>query len=342
MDMDNRANLKRMILAILALSFICAAFVGVSVYVSNRRDNSTITYTPRPSQGQTTPTATPLPVLPSVTESNVPATETPQIQEPVTFAPIDTNTNGETLSVHFINVGEADSIFVTVGGINMLIDAGESNDGKTVVQYLQNLGVETIHYLIATHPDQDHIGGMDSVIGRIKTEKIYINNFYKESKHYENLMESITKNNLEVINPKANTSDYIFSVGAAKCQIIAPLREYVKSDSNNSSIVIRMTFGEKIFLFMGDAEKEAEADILSKYPNLEADVVKIAHHGRSDSTSAAFVERVKPKYAVIPCEEQNITSSVIKRLENAGTETYVLGRDGNKVFTTDGKNIEIQ
>ena len=271
------------------------------------------------------------------TETLDPAETVPK----VTFSPAKDVTDGETMQVHFINLGDADSILVKCGKYNMLIDAGESSDGKKVLKYLQNEGVETIHYLIATHPDQDHIGGMDTVIENINVENFYMSGFVKDSKHYENLLDALKEKNLEMKVPEPGIRTEEFDLGQANCSILAPLKSYSQSASNNSSIVLRVAFGEKVFLFMGDVESDAEYDILARYSGLEADVVKIAHHGRSDATGEAFVNAVDPKYAVITCKEGNESQSVIERLENSVATTYVLGKTGDIVFSTDGKRINI-
>lgn len=278
-------------------------------------------------------------------ETSVPPIETPEpvpsaspVQQ-VTFPPTRPVEGNGTLEVHFINVGEADAILVRTGDANMLIDAGESSAGKAVAQYLQNLNIDTLEYLIATHPDQDHIGGMDTVVKRFAVRNFYMTEFVKDSKHYVNLMEALAEQNLVRTVPRPGADNDSFMLGQARCQILAPLAEYEKSGSNNSSIVIRMTFGETVFLFMGDTEKESEEDILARYPDLRADVLKVAHHGRSGSTRKDFVKRVKPSWSVIPCEKENITQSVVTRLEESGSKVYVLGRDGTIVCKTDGNTI---
>ena len=288
-------------------------------------DDLTVTQTQTSSQIHTM-------TLDSLSDSNTNLNKT-------TFAPPPVKAGDETLEVHFIDVGEADAILVMTDGYNMLIDAGESETENDLAKYLQNLGIDTIHYLIATHPDRDHIGGMEHIIKNFKIREFYMNDTYKDSKLYDNLISAVRRKGLVINVPRPGIENDKFDLGQAHCQILAPLAKYSSSESNNSSIVIRMTFGEKVFLFAADAEKLATEDIIERYEDLKADVLKVPHHGRS-SVTKDFITSVTPKYSVITCLKENIKNSTIKKLQNVGSEIYVTGVDGNIVCVTDGYTIQ--
>ncbi|MGB4589405.1 MAG: ComEC/Rec2 family competence protein [Clostridiaceae bacterium] len=253
----------------------------------------------------------------------------------------DLNLEGKELKVHFIDVGQADSIFIELpNSQSMLIDAGETGNGPEVVSYIKNAGYQTLDYVVATHPHADHIGGMATVIEELSINKFFMPKKEQTTKIFEKMIDALTTKSVEVYTAKSGV--VIFEEGALRIEIVAPTSD-TYSDLNNYSAVIRLTYGENSFLFTGDAEVDSEEQISQ---NLEADVLKVGHHGSDSSTSRDFLNRVNPKYAVISVGEGNKydhpSPSVISKLEEAGVEIYRTDLLGTIVFQSDGHNISIQ
>lgn len=244
----------------------------------------------------------------------------------------------EDLSIDFIDVGQADSILVRNQDKVMLIDAGTNEAGETVVNYLENLGITKIDYLIGTHPHEDHIGGLDDVINNFDIGQIYMPKIETTTKTFEDVLEAIENKNLTVTAP--NKGDKI-EIGQAVGEFMTePILD--KDDLNISSLVLRLEFGNTSYLFMGDAEEENEETI--SWP--KTDVLKVGHHGSSTSSSKSFLEQVQPKYAIIMAGKDNSyglpTQKTIDRLNNIGSEIYRTDEDGTIQMASDGNTIQIK
>ena len=205
------------------------------------------------------------------------------------------------LEVHFIDVGQGDCTLFIHDGHAMLIDAGADSQGTKVQKYLKEQGVEKLDYVIASHPDADHIGGLDVILTKFDCEKILFTDAESDTAAYRNVMEAISYRGYEITTPKAGES---YSFGNAVFTIVGPAGTYDKR-SNNYSIGLKLDFGENSFLFIGDAEKEAQEDMLKSGADLKADVIKAGHHGSSDSADKKFLEAVDAAYAVISCGRGN-------------------------------------
>ena len=254
--------------------------------------------------------------------------------------PLDTE-----LEVHVIDVGNADSILVRNQGVNLLIDAGERNDGERVVAYLEDHGVEKLDYVIATHADADHIGGMKTVIENMEIGA-FIMAFMPEgytptTSTYAGMLEALADKGMKITPAKVGAH---YSLGDARVDILGPAADF--EENNNQSVVCKVTFGSRKFLFMGDAEKEAEAALLAAGADLSADVLKAGHHGSSTSTSAELLEAVKPSYAILTCGLDNSYGhphpEVVERLKEAGVTIYRSDANGTVVITTDGETLHFQ
>ena len=244
----------------------------------------------------------------------------------------------EELLIDFIDVGQADSILVRNQDKVMLIDAGTNEAGETVVNYLKNLGITEIDYLIGTHPHEDHIGGLDDVINNFDIGQIYMPKIETTTKTFEDVLEAIENKNLTVTAP--NKGDKI-ELGQAVGEFMTePILD--KDNLNVSSLVLRLEFGNTSYLFMGDAEEENEETI--HWP--KTDVLKVGHHGSSTSSSESFLEQVQPQYAVIMAGKDNSyglpTQETIDKLNNRGSEIYRTDEDGTIQMTSDGNAIEIK
>ena len=212
-------------------------------------------------------------------------------------APPLSDLEGE-LRIDVIEVGNADSILIRNGTHNMLIDAGTNPAGQDVVNYLHNQGVQRLDLVIATHGDVDHIGGMDNVIDAFEIDTFIMafmpEGFEPTTKSYLSVLQALDKNNIAVTEAAPGAS---YPLGDAVVEILGPVREF--EERNNMSVVCRVSFGNRRFLFMGDAEKEEEASLLETGTDLAADVIKIGHHGSRSSSSAALLDAVAPRYALI-------------------------------------------
>ena len=244
----------------------------------------------------------------------------------------------EDLLIDFIDVGQADSILVRNQDKVMLIDAGTNEAGETVVNYLENLGITKIDYLIGTHPHEDHIGGLDDVINNFDIGQIYMPKIETTTKTFEDVLEAIENKKLTVTAP--NKGDKI-ELGQAVGEFMTePILD--EDNLNVSSLVLRLEFGNTSYLFMGDAEEENEETI--RWP--KTDVLKVGHHGSSTSSSESFLEQVQPKYAIIMAGKDNSyglpTQETINKLSNIGSEIYRTDEDGTIQMTSDGNTIEIK
>lgn len=246
--------------------------------------------------------------------------------------------DGSQAEVHFIDVGQGDATLIKCGGHAMLIDAGDNDKGMAVQMYLKKQGVEKLDYLVLTHPDADHIGGADVVITKFTVGRVFMSDYEKDNKTYREVIQALDDKKLKWSTPKPGTS---YSLGAAKFTILAPVESY--EDPNNSSVALLFQNGENRFLFTGDAQEEAEQDILDSGRFVKADVYKVGHHGSDTSSGQDFLDAVSPKWAVISCEEGNSYghphAAVLNSLRAMGVEVFRTDEQGSIIAWSDGKKI---
>ena len=237
-------------------------------------------------------------------------------------------------SVHFIDVGQGDAELILSGGEAVLIDAGPTAAGDTVVAYLKQQGVTKLRAAIATHPHEDHIGGMDKVLKAFPTEVLLLPDKTATTRCYERMLDADETTGAKVVVPKVD--ERIFFDSGAQLTFLSPSPEAVYSNTNNYSIVSLLSAGGKNVLFMGDAETEIEEALLRQGTDIRCDVLKVGHHGSSTSSSPDFVERAAPSIAVISCAKDNDYGhphrETIELLNRLGIETHITADEGTYVY----------
>ena len=248
--------------------------------------------------------------------------------------------NSDTLKVYITDVGQADSILIKDGNYNMLIDAGNNSDGEKLVKYYKELGITNFKYVFASHPHEDHIGGMDDIINNFDIENFYMPDKLSTTKTFEDMLDALERKNLKYIVPKVNDK---LSLNNSNIEVI-----YVGSDVtdiNDSSIVLKLNYFSNSFLFTGDLGSNKEKEILNSGANIKADVLKVGHHGSSYSTASSFLDKVNPSFAAISVGKDNIykhpASSTLEKLNKRGIKVYRTDLDGTILFESNGKDISV-
>lgn len=248
---------------------------------------------------------------------------------------------GDDFRVHYIDVGQGDSILVQSGEEYMLIDGGKNVAADTVVNYLKSQNVKKLKYVIGTHPHEDHIGGLDDVIDTFDVENVIMPNVTHNTKSFEDVLDSIMNKGL-TITPAVSGERY--ALGDAELLILAPNGDGYK-DLNDYSVVARVQYGNTSFMFTGDAEGISEKEMIDVYgSSLRTDVLKLGHHGSTTSTTKDFLELVNPSVAVITVGKDNTYGhphkEIIERLEKKNIRIYRTDLDGNILATSDGNSVE--
>jgi competence protein ComEC len=262
------------------------------------------------------------------------------------LTPVWSNAATKNLAVHFIDVGQGDSIYIkTPNGEDILIDAGNKSKGKDVVNYLKKQKVDDIEVMIATHPDADHIGGLDEVLYAFKVESVYAPKVSHTTQAYKDFLTAVKKEKLTIKTAKLDVT-LPLKDKSIKAKFIGPVKEYKTSDLNNWSAVLHINYNKTNFLFTGDAESQSEKDMLAKKVLSKVDVLKVGHHGAKETTTDAFLKAVQPKYAVISVGAKNSykhpTNEVLNRLKNVKATVYRTDKHGSIVVSSDGKKISIK
>ncbi|MFZ4452100.1 S-layer homology domain-containing protein [Salibacterium aidingense] len=232
------------------------------------------------------------------------------------------------LDLHFLDVGQGDSILAEPngGGGNILIDGGRQGSGDEIVDYLEEENIDSLEWVVATHPDADHIGGLIEVLEEVDVENVLDSGKEHTTETYQDYLEVIDEKDINFV--EAEEGEYL-DTQAAEVQILNGYNE--SSDLNESSIVLHFTYGETTALFTGDATVENEAEMMEEY-DVEADVLKVGHHGADTSTSAEFVEAVDPEMAILSYGENSYghpDADVVETLRNAGVDLYSTYQSGN-------------
>lgn len=248
----------------------------------------------------------------------------------------------QPLSVHYIDVGQGDSILIKSEGLNVLIDAGERGNGEAVLSYLEAQEVKSLDYVIATHPHSDHIGSMEDVLKKIPVSNIILPKLTQEStpttKTYENFLQAVKDSGAKVIAAEPGKT---YGGARSVLTVLGPCQQ--EDDLNNMSVVARLDFGSTSFLFTGDAETPSENAILKKGMDVQADVLKMGHHGSKTSSGNAFLSEVEPALCVISCGAGNDYGhpheETLKKLEKRGITPFRTDQDGAIVVGSDGSTL---
>lgn len=248
------------------------------------------------------------------------------------------------LEVSYLDIGQGDSIYIKVNDFDILIDAGPKSDSDKLMEQLKEKNIDDFEMIIATHPHEDHIGGMTKVLNEYDVESFYMPKSQSTTKTFENMINAVKNEGLKVQVIKEGMS---FDLGeGAKLEVYSPGKESY-DNLNNYSPIMKLTYGNNTFVFTGDAEKEVEKEVLEKYSNdLKADVIKFGHHGSSTSSSAEFIEAISPKYGIISCGVDNSYGhphrEILDIINKMGIETYRTDIQGEITITSDGSSLDIK
>lgn len=251
----------------------------------------------------------------------------------------DVDLNNEDFNVLFMYVGQADSTLVKYKNKIMLIDAGNNEDGKNIVKFLKDNGISKLDYIVGTHYDEDHIGGLDDIIENFDIGKFYLSNGGELGPNYYNLEKTAKKKNLAITIPKVGDK---IDFGDVDMEVMAASKFDGKND-NNASIVIQAKYGSRKYLFMGDLEKQEEA----KRKWNEVDVLKAGHHGSNTSSTQEFLNQVKPKYVFVSAGKNNKyrlpNVKAMERIEKTGAKIFRTDVNESSFWlTSNGNDIDIK
>ncbi|WP_425589403.1 ComEC/Rec2 family competence protein [Fictibacillus halophilus] len=246
------------------------------------------------------------------------------------------------MKVHFIDVGQGDAIYIKAPeGEDIIIDAGNKGKGDEVVAYLKSQNVDDIEIMISTHPDADHIGGLDEVLEAYKVESVYAPKVSHTTQAYEDFLLAVKNEGLTIKTAKTGVA---LNVKGVSAKFVAPYKEY-GTDLNNWSAVLHWTYNQNSFLFTGDAELGSEKDMIASNQLLKADVLKVSHHGAENGSSAEFLSLVKPKYSIISVGANNSyghpTAGALNRLKAIGSSVYRTDQRGTITVKSNGTQLSL-
>ena len=242
--------------------------------------------------------------------------------------------------MHFIDVGQALSVLVECDGQYMLYDGGNVDDGSLIVSYLQSQGVEQLEYVFCSHAHEDHVGGLAAALAYFPAYHVYSPVTEASTKCFKDFVKYTQQQGLQVEVPAVGTT---WPLGGATVTMVGPVAQY--SDTNDTSIVLRIEYGSTSFLLTGDMEKTAETDLVNSGVNLRADVLQVGHHGSSTSTGYLFLNSVLPEMAVISCGVNNKYGhpheETLSILRDAGVDVYRTDLQGTITIGSDGQNYTV-
>jgi competence protein ComEC len=265
-----------------------------------------------------------------------------QYDNPPDISYIDDAPTATEFIVYFLDVGQAAAAFIYSDGETMLIDGGGASSSNLIYSFLDRHGIDHLDYIINTHPHEDHVGGLSGALNRVSSVGVALGSATAyDTRAFNSFLSNLDNHGVELTIPKAGNS---FMLGTATVEILAHLRDY--NDVNNNSIVIKITYGETRFLFLGDAERASELDMVEAGLNLSATVLKVGHHGSDTSTIYPFLREVMPEIAVISCGSDNRYGhphdNVLSRLRDASVKVYRTDLQGDIIIRSDGFNLSVE
>jgi len=242
---------------------------------------------------------------------------------------------------HFIDVGQGDCILIQVNNKNLLIDSGTTDSKQKLIRYLKNNNITKLDYVVATHPHEDHIGGMSSIIKTFDIGEFYAPKAIASSQTFVDMVRALRNKNLKIKIAKPNM--YLDLGPDTSCVMLSP-NSTTYENTNDYSCVIKVSYKNSTYLFTGDTEQLAEQELIDNGYNLKAQVLKVAHHGSKTSTSQNFLNEVSPKIAVISCGAYNTyghpNKETLDKLKGINSIIYRTDIDKNIVLISDGTNIK--
>lgn len=243
--------------------------------------------------------------------------------------------------VHFIDVGQADAALIVSEGASMLIDGGNREDSDLIATYLEKQNISYLDYVICSHAHEDHVGGLSGALATVRAGAVFAPETGTDTKVYRNFLAKIKEQGLSLQHPAPGKT---LSLGSATVEFLGPVTEETE-ELNDTSIILKVTYGETSFLFTGDAERESELRTLDAGADVSATVLKVGHHGSSSSTSYPFLREASPEVAIISCGVRNDYGhphdEVLSRLSDAGVSIYRTDEEGDIIVTSDGSEINV-
>ncbi len=260
----------------------------------------------------------------------MPSAYTPEIPENPRFA------------VHYIDVGQADAAIVECDGETMIIDGGNVGDSRKIASYLKECDISHIDYAVCTHAHEDHVGGLSAALSVADAEHVLAPSAEANTKAYKNFKKKVKEQGLKTEHPSAGD---VFFLGNGRVDILGPTDDKA-DDLNNTSIVLKITYGSTSFLFTGDAEREEEEEIIQSGADLKSTVLKVGHHGSATSSSYPFLRAVMPEISVISVGKDNSyghpDENTLSRITDTGSELYRTDLNGGIVITSDGEDVYVE
>ena len=252
---------------------------------------------------------------------------------------VDVEASGQgDMAVHFIDVGQGLAILVQSGGENLLYDGGNRAHADEVVQYLKNQQIETIDYMISSHYDEDHLGGLVKCLDNFEVEHVLGSDYVHTSELFNTFMNTATAHAIIVEYPSVGDT---YEFGTGSFTVMAP--DGISQNSNDNSVVIRLVNGNNSFMFMGDAEETSEQDMISTGMNLDCDVLSLGHHGSASSTTWDLLEASTPSWAVISCGQDNSyghpAAETMGKLKDMDIPVFRTDDQGTIIALSDGNVI---
>lgn len=267
--------------------------------------------------------------------------ETSEIQYSIPEQTPSASSQRENLTVHFIDVGQGDSIFIEYAGKTMLIDAGDNKMGYTVSAFLKERKISSLDYVVATHPHADHIGGLLTVLNNYPVGQFIDSGYPHTSKTYENMLMAIDSKNIPF--HVAERGETIDLAPGTEILVLNPKKEQ-SEELNENSVVIKITHGDVSFLLMGDAGLEAEENIVAAGYNVDADILKVGHHASTSGSGHEFISSVSPEISIIEVGADNDYghphTEILQRLQSVST-VYRTDHHGTISITTDGSTYTV-